>query len=166
MAMVGVLREGLSEPVSGRLAALYALYGHDLKRLAYLMTGDLGVAEDVMHDAFLRMAGRLGHLRQEDRALAYLRKTVINLVRDRGRRRDRTPLPDPPHDRDLDAEQDLRDLLMTIPARQRAALVLRYYLDLPDDEAADVLACRPATVRSLVARGLSALRINSEDDHG
>jgi DNA-directed RNA polymerase specialized sigma24 family protein len=47
---------------------------------------------------------------------------------------------------------------MALPERQRAALVLRFYLDVPDDQAADLLGCRPGTVRSLVSRGLDGLR--------
>ena len=48
--------------------------------------------------------------------------------------------------------------MMRLPYRQRAALVMRYYADLSDVETADVLRCRPATVRSLVARGLMSLK--------
>lgn len=58
---------------------------------------------------------------------------------------------------DLEADE-LSDALARLPYRQRAALVLRFYRDLPDDEISEVLGCRPATVRSLVFRGLEQLR--------
>jgi RNA polymerase sigma factor (sigma-70 family) len=53
---------------------------------------------------------------------------------------------------------ELWDALATLSPRQRAAIVLRFYEDLPDDEIAQVLGCRPATVRTTVHRGLAALR--------
>jgi DNA-directed RNA polymerase specialized sigma24 family protein len=54
---------------------------------------------------------------------------------------------------------ELRDLLLALPERQRVAIVLRHVADLHDDEIASILGCRRATVRSLVARGLAALRL-------
>ena len=53
---------------------------------------------------------------------------------------------------------ELWDALATLPDRQRTAIVARYYLDLPDPEIADLLGCRPATVRTAIHRGLAALR--------
>jgi RNA polymerase sigma factor (sigma-70 family) len=55
------------------------------------------------------------------------------------------------------------DVLSALPARQRYALVLRYYADRPETEIAELLGCRPATVRSLVHRGLAALRKAMEE---
>jgi RNA polymerase sigma factor (sigma-70 family) len=52
----------------------------------------------------------------------------------------------------------MRAALLGLPVRQRAALVLRYYEDLPETQIADILRCRPSTVRSLVSRGVQALR--------
>ncbi len=57
----------------------------------------------------------------------------------------------------------LRTALLRLPERQRAAIVLRFYLDLPEDQAADALRCRPGTVRSLVSRGMQSLRTNMEE---
>lgn len=53
---------------------------------------------------------------------------------------------------------EFRDVLLQVPVRQRAAVVLRYFCDLGDAEIAELLSCRPATVRSLVQRGLANLR--------
>jgi RNA polymerase sigma factor (sigma-70 family) len=61
-------------------------------------------------------------------------------------------------DRDVATYESMRTALLLLPTRQRAAIVLRYYEDLQESQIADVLRCRPATVRSLVARGLEALR--------
>ena len=61
-------------------------------------------------------------------------------------------------DRDVAAYESMRAALLSLPQRQRAAIVLRYYEDLHESQIADLLRCRPATVRSLVARGLEALR--------
>ena len=60
--------------------------------------------------------------------------------------------------RDSDSPGELWDVLDRLTQRQRTALVLRYYLDLPEEEIAAVLRCRPSTVRSLVLRGLARLR--------
>ena len=62
------------------------------------------------------------------------------------------------HDPDVSEFESMRTALMALPERQRAALVLRYYEDLPDTEIAELLRCRRATVRTLVARGLERLR--------
>ena len=65
-------------------------------------------------------------------------------------------------DTDVATYDSLRSALLRLPLRQRAALVLRYFEDLPDTTIAELLRCRPATVRSLVARGLEALRTTPE----
>src|SRR5664279_637719 len=72
-------------------------------------------------------------------------------------------LPERPDGRDLPGRFDDRDelwsLLRELPDRQRAALVLRFFHDLPDDEIGTALGCRPGTVRSLISRGLADLRV-------
>ena len=69
-----------------RLGALYEAHAADALRLAYLLTGDRAVAQDLVQDAFVKMAGRLAHLRRAEAFGAYLRVTVVNLARMRGRR--------------------------------------------------------------------------------
>ena len=160
--MTRVSDDAIPEGAAGRLRDLFTLHAHELKRLAFLMTGDMPLAEDIAQEAFVRVAGRLGHLREPDRFTAYLRKTVINMVRDHYRRKPPQHVATRPPDRDLDAEHDLRIAMARLPHRQRAALVLRYFVGLPDDETADLLGCRRATVRSLVARGLEALKVQME----
>jgi RNA polymerase sigma factor (sigma-70 family) len=96
-----------------------------------------------------------------------LRRTIVNLSRNYFRRRavERSFLErqarerQPEHlDPDVSTHQAMRAALLGLPVRQRAALVLRYYEDLPETQIADILRCRPSTVRSLVSRGLQALR--------
>lgn len=149
-----------------RLAVLYEQHAGDARRLAYLLTGDATLAEDVVQDAFVRLAGRLAHLRNVDAFGPYLRRTVVNLCRMHFRRRKverayvaRQPSREPTSaGPELRSDDDLRSGLLLLPDRQRAALVLRFYLDLPDVEIAETLRCRPSTVRSLIHRGTTALR--------
>jgi len=139
------------------IARLYREQRDRLRRLAYLMTGEREVAEEIVHDAFVRVHRRWDSI---DTPPAYLRKTVVNLClawRSRtAMARERT-LPtddrvDPP---ELD---ETWALLARLSREQRVALVLRYYEDLPDEEIARVMGCRPATVRTRIHRALSSLR--------
>src|SRR5437588_10602578 len=72
---------------SGRIGELYLRHADAAVRLAYLLTGDLALAEDLAQDAFVRLAGRLVHLRDPDAFSAYLRRTVVNLSRSHFRRK-------------------------------------------------------------------------------
>ena len=151
----------------GRLAELYLRHGDETVRLAYLLTGDQALAEDLVQEAFVRLAGRFVDLRNPDAFPAYLRKTVVNLTRMHYRRRrleraylDRQRREPPPDsaDPDVDTRQHVKQALLRLTPRQRAALVLRFYEDLPEAQIAEILGCRPGTVKSLLARGLEALR--------
>ena len=90
---------------------------------------------------------------------AYLRTSVVNACRSWGRRRSleirRAPTPAAPSDLVAD---ELWDVLLTLPPRQRAAIVLRFYEDLPDEEIAVLLGCKVPTVRTAIFRGLEKLR--------
>jgi RNA polymerase sigma-70 factor (sigma-E family) len=152
---------------AGRLAEVYERSAPAGFRLAYLLTGDRALAEDLVQEAFLRFVGRLHHLRDPEAFHGYLRRTIVNLSKDVFRRRSiershlerRTAeLREGHTDRDVAAYESMRAALLSLPSRQRAAIVLRYYEDLHESEIAELLRCRPATVRSLVARGLEALR--------
>ena len=169
-------RVDVSESDSGRLASLYERHAAGAIRLAYLLTGDRALAQDLAQDAFVKLAGRLAHLRDPDAFDAYLRRTVVNLSRSHFRRRrteraylaheagGRRPVSvDPP---DVATSEELWQALQRLPARQRAAIVLRIYEDLPEQRVAEILRCAPGTVRSLLSRGLAQLRIDvrSDDD--
>jgi RNA polymerase sigma factor (sigma-70 family) len=128
-----------------------------LLRLAYLLTGSREVAEDLVQDAF---AGAQRRWESIEHPTAYLRTSVLNGSRmhHRRRSRERAHFADlVRHDVSVETPV-LVDALARLPYRQRAALVLRYYEDRGDGEIAQALRCRPATVRSLVHRGLERLR--------
>ena len=154
-----------------RLAEVYVRYAPDGIRLAYLLTGDRALAEDLVHEAFLRFFGRLHFVRDPEAFEGYLRRTIVNLSKNHFRRRavERSYLAreagrvaNVRNDPDVPAYETMRAGLLSLPLRQRAAIVFRYYEDLPEAQIADLLGCRPATVRSLVSRGLETLRRNPE----
>jgi RNA polymerase sigma-70 factor (sigma-E family) len=160
----------------GRIGELYLRHADAAVRLAYLFTGDLGVSQDLVQDAFVRVAGRLGHLRDAGAFDAYLRRTVVNLCRSHLRRRRRERLyleragreagPDPVSraGASLEERDELWHAMSLLSERQRIAIVLRFYEDLPEVEVASILRCRPGTVKSLVSRGLDAMRSSMGDD--
>jgi RNA polymerase sigma-70 factor (sigma-E family) len=165
----------VTESDRGRLADLYARHAAEAIRLAYMLTGDRLLAEDLVQDAFVKLSGRLVHLRDPGAFDAYLRRTVVNLTNSylRRKRLERAFLVRSAAEPALAAEgpdvgrrDELWRRLQQLPVRQRTAIVLRIYEDLPEQQVADILRCRPGTVRSLVSRGLSELRIHvrSDDD--
>jgi RNA polymerase sigma factor (sigma-70 family) len=149
--------DGQAEDGSRSLVGLYGELYQPMVRLAYLLTGSVSVAEDVVQDSFARLHQRWDRVRKPS---AYLRASVVNACRAFHRRahRERARFVDLVGD-DVSAETPMvLDALAGLPYKQRAALVLRYWEDRPDAEIAEFLGCRPATVRSLVHRGLRALR--------
>lgn len=138
------------------LVALYEERWLPLTRTAYLLTGDRAAAEEIVQDAFLRVRPAWDSI---EHPVAYLRTAVVNGTRDWGRRRavaDR--LAPPPPDPVVDHPDELWDALHRLDHRRRTAIVLRFYDDLPDADIADLLGCRPSTVRTLIHRGLRDLR--------
>ncbi len=109
------------------------------------------LAEDLTHDAFVRAVGRLAHMRDPGAFGAYLRRAVVNEARMHFRRRGVEV-------HDIETRDVLRQALLSLPIRQRMAVVLRFYEDLSDGQTAEIMRCRPGTVRSLVSRGLATLR--------
>jgi len=126
-------------------------------RLGYLLTGSTAVAEDLVQDSFVKLQRNWAGVREP---AAYLRRSVVNACNSHHRRagRERERFPGLVRDTVVAEDTVALDALASLPHRQRAALVLRYYEDRTDAEIADVLGCRPATVRSLVHRGLASLR--------
>ena len=156
------VEETMPTPEGGRLAELYSAHAPDAARLAYLLTGDPVLAEDLVQEAFVRLVGRFRDLRQPEAFPFYLRKTIVNLARSHFRRRkvERAYLDRRRPGEAVDAPEtdEMWVRLQALNPRQRAAIVLRYYEDLSERQTADVLSCPVGTVKSLVSRGLEQLR--------
>src|SRR5690349_21815480 len=118
-------------PNEGRLADLYRRHADHALRLAYLLTGDRELAQDLVQDAFVRLAGRLAHLRDPEAFEAYLRRTIVNLAYSHFRRlkvertwvRSNPPAADPGTEfADPGVRDELWAAMANLPPRQRAAL--------------------------------------------
>jgi RNA polymerase sigma factor (sigma-70 family) len=140
-------------------------------RLAYLLTGDGALAEDLAQVCFVRLAGRFVHLRDLEAAAAYLRRTVVNLANSHFRHAaversfaDRQAPAAAIEGIDVASREAVRRVLMRLPPRQRAAVVLRYYEDLSERVTADLLRCRPGRVKSLVSHAMEKLRAEMEGE--
>jgi RNA polymerase sigma-70 factor (sigma-E family) len=151
----------------GGLAELYERHAGAAVGLAYLLTGDRYLAEDLVQEAFVRVAGRFRHLRDEGAFEAYLRRTVVNLFTSQLRRRrlERAYLqreasrpPAAHEDPDVAGRDELWKAVQRLPERQRAAVVLRYYEDRSEREVATTMGCSNAAAKSLIQRGMQALR--------
>ena len=139
-----------------------------LLRTAYLLTGNAVAAEELVQDTLVHLYSRWERVEAADVPLAYVRRSLANSFVTQRRRPSASreyavaELPDRADGRDAFARVGDRDevwgLLDTLPERQRAALVLRYFHDQSDAEIADALDCRLGTVRSLISRGLATLR--------
>jgi RNA polymerase sigma-70 factor (sigma-E family) len=136
-----------------------------LVRLAYLMTGSQGVAEDLVQDTFIRV---MAHIGSGDSPGPYLRRSVVNACYSWHRRAWREVRPG---DEALAAQAaagdtrpeeggdvEMWDALNRLAPRRRAILVMRYYLDMTEADVADVLGCRVGTVKSTTHRALADLR--------
>ncbi|GIF77262.1 SigE family RNA polymerase sigma factor [Asanoa siamensis] len=143
--------------------------GPALVRLARLLAGDDHRAEDLVQDVLAKAYPRWARILRADDPDRYVRRMLVNARHSWWRRAARRPevplaaLPPVPVDVPaLDsADRDaLWRLVSALPARQRAALALRYYEDLDDAAIAEILGCSPVTVRTHVMRGLATLRGN------
>ncbi len=151
-----------------KVGELYAQHAPAAGQLAYLLTGDRELAEDLVQEAFVKMLGRFEDLRSPQSFQAYLKRTVVNLSRKHWRRlaverrykaqqkafraQEEVPFPD------VATSDVLWSRVGALPARQRAAIVLRFYEDLSEYETAEMLGCSAGAVKSLVARAMVSLR--------
>jgi len=135
-----------------------------LRRLGFLLTGDWAEAEDLAQEAMVRTYRAWSRIKERERPGAYARTVLVNRRRSLLRRsmiarkheemlRSKEYAPD-------DGEEGvvLWEAIRSLPRRQRAALVLRFYEDLPEAEIAQILDAPVGTVKSLVHRGLTKLR--------
>ena len=150
------------------VTALYAEHYRTLVGLAAFLVRDNSVAEEVVQDSFVAMHCGWRRLRDRDKALAYLRRSVVNRSRSVLRHRmvvDKNapdPLPDMPSAEQGAIAQIERsavvDALRALPLRQREALVLRFYADLSAGQIASIMGISTGAVKSHTARGMSAMR--------
>lgn len=145
-------------------------------RAACLLTGDPHTAEDLVQTALVRVWPRWERISSQGDADAYIRTVLMNVfLTSLRRRRWREVTADPqasvlagsgaiasPSTETIDARLHLRDLLADLAPRQRAVLVLRYYLDLSEAETAQTLGCSLGTVKSQAAKGAARLRSRLE----
>ncbi len=153
---------------------LFTAHYRSLVRLAALLLGDSGAAEEVTQDAYVQLHVRWRALRDTDKALAYLRTAVVNRARSALRHRgvvarhlESVAAPASvrsaeAHTLDRLQSEVVLAALRTLPTRQREALVLRYYGDLSEAEVADAMGCSRGAVKSHTARGIAALRARME----
>jgi len=170
-----LLADASMESVSGEwdatraVTAIYTTHYRSLVRLAVLLVRDVATAEEVVQDSFIAMHTAWRRLRDTEKALSYLRQSVVNRSRSVLRHRmvvDKNapkPAPDMPS-----AEQGAISLLersaviaalRKLPPRQREALVLKFYADLSEAQIATAMGISRGAVKSHTARGVAALRV-------
>jgi RNA polymerase sigma-70 factor (sigma-E family) len=147
--------------------AVYLANYRSLMRLAALLVDDRASCEDVVQDAYVRVYASRTRLRDDTRALAYLRQTVVNLSRSSLRRtimaRRKTEPPPPgaggPDDVTFDRIEQTAvvQALRRLPRRQREVLALRYYAELSEAQVAESLGISVGSVKAYASRGLARL---------
>jgi len=165
--------QGPHRATDALVADLFRVEGARLAALARLFVDDRTAAEDLVQEAFIRLARSAHRIRDEDRAAAYLRSIVINLARDHNRRglvsfRHRPPaVPDASsaeiHAEASAARQQVLEALRALAHRQRDAVALRYYLELSVPEIADTLGISSNSVKTHLQRGLRTMAHTLEE---
>jgi RNA polymerase sigma-70 factor (sigma-E family) len=144
-----------------------------LRRAALLLTGNANDADDLVQDAMVRVFAKWHRVRDMENCDGYARRVLVNRHLSLGRRLQRLKArqgvlassasgTEEPRDAALIAHADLQRALMMLGPRQRAVVILRYYLDMPDAQVAEILDCTPSTVRSQALRALATLRQSVE----
>jgi RNA polymerase sigma-70 factor (sigma-E family) len=145
-----------------------------LRRSAYLLCGDWHLADDLAQQTLIKMHDAWPRIARRHQPVSYARKTLLRCWLDERRRpwrrsEERGDDVPEPLDHDADparrhehalARDELLDALATVPPRQRAVLVLRFFESLSVEETARALGCSAGTVKSQTARGLTALRVS------
>jgi RNA polymerase sigma factor (sigma-70 family) len=155
------------DAVDRLVLTLFRAEGARLVSLARFFTDDRAAAEDLVQEAFIRLARSAHRISDPDRAAAYLRSIVINLARDHNRRglvsfRHRPPaVADEPSAEDeaarRESQREVVEALRALPRRQRDCLALRYYLELPIDQIAATLDISANSVKTHLKRGLRSM---------
>ncbi|WP_299957564.1 SigE family RNA polymerase sigma factor [uncultured Modestobacter sp.] len=134
-----------------------------LLRLAVLLAGDRGHAEDLVQTALLKSYRHWGRITRSGEPTAYVRRVLVTTHTSWRRRLSTTEqvvetLPDRAAPSALEDDEELRTALRALPPRMRTAVVLRYYADLSEQQTADAMGCSASTVNTQTARGLQRLR--------
>jgi RNA polymerase sigma-70 factor (sigma-E family) len=144
-----------------------------LEREAYLLVGDVHLAQDLVQTTLARAYVSWRRIEESEYPDAYVRRILVNANTSRLRRRrvreiltdttveTRAAYADPPSGADA-SRLDIIRALMALPQRQRTAVVLRYWADLPEAEVAEAMGCSVGTVRSQSAKALAKLRARPE----
>jgi len=169
---------GMDQPTTAdQVTRLYRIHGMDLIRIAAVMLGSRAAAEDAVQDAFCGLFRQWDQLADPRNALPYVRSAVMNRCRSELRRQARLERRADHNHRPLDPEspeqaailgEEHRDVLAALrrlPDRQREALILRYFMDLPEPEIATAMGISQGTVKSTTSRALAALARRLKDDH-
>jgi RNA polymerase sigma-70 factor (sigma-E family) len=159
MATIGVVHRSAAEDAASEpFAAFYRAQHEPMLKLAYLLTQSRQVAEELVQDSFIRVQPHWSTL---DHPAAYLRRAVTNACYSYHRRRrqeERVARSEPEGVVYSPDHDEVWDALAVLAPRRRAVLVLRYYLDLSEAEIAEIIGCRPGTVKSISHRALADLR--------
>jgi RNA polymerase sigma-70 factor (sigma-E family) len=166
--MNGVIAEraiGVFEPSRSRLDRLGEWFSAEysgLLRFAYFLTGDAGAAEDLVHDAFVRLYRADRHI-EASGFRAYARRTIVNLNNSRFRRsgaesKALAASHEPKTHPDVEPTDHVWRAILALPKGQRAVVALRYYEDLTEQEIAAVLGVSAGTVKKQMNRAMTRLR--------
>lgn len=157
------------QDVQALVILLFRTESTRLVQMARWFVDDRTAAEDLVQEAFIKLAANAYRINQPERAAAYLRSIVINLARDHNRRglvsmRHRPPAvtDEPSAEDEATGRENRREViaaLRALPRRQRDCVVLRYYLDLPLAEIATTLGLSSNSVKTHLRRGLARLTI-------
>lgn len=152
--------------------AFVRAHATSLLRTAFLLAGSRTAAEDLLQDTLTHLYPQWDRVAVTDVPLAYVRRSLTNRYVSSRRRASSRELPTDEIPDGWDGQdiaqvvadrREVWQLLTTLVPRQRAAVVMRYYHDLTDEEIAEFLDCKPATARSLISRGIAAIRSNRRD---
>jgi RNA polymerase sigma-70 factor (ECF subfamily) len=141
-----------------------------VERAVALTIGDRGRAEELTQEAFARAYQRWRRVSRMDRPVAWVYVVALNAERKRWRREKNAPAPEPPDPQGDDIATAvvttivLREAIVRLPPRQRAAIVLRYLADLSTAEVAQAMGCADGTVKATIHQALKNLRIDVEGD--
>ena len=164
---VPALSRGEATDVDALVVRLFEQEGRSLVRLVRLFVDDRNAAEDLVQEGFIRLARSAHRIRDDAKAVSYLRSIVLNLARDHNRRglvslRHHLPVDDRRASTEdtivlRDDQQEVIDLLRDLPHRQRDCVVLRYYEELGIDDIASTLGISPNSVKTHLKRGLATM---------